>query len=127
MPFVRRNYPRISPTKPLTVIIHVDGKALHNPVAKNISMGGMCVVVEDHIKEQQAGSLEVRYECDNEVFGFKVDFSIPWAKSIDQETNTQEFGIKFSNINPQDMQSLGRILIDYMRINGDENVSTFPL
>ena len=43
MTYKRRNYPRISMQEPITVIVTVNGRDLHNAQAENISMGGMLI------------------------------------------------------------------------------------
>lgn len=127
MPFIRRNYPRITLKKPISVNVEVNGTILHNAIVNNICMGGMCITIEGPIEKHQTGSLELMHECDNEELSFRAKFSIRWVKPAVSSVNTWDFGVKFTSIDPIDLQNLGRIIVDYMKNNSNENVSALPV
>ncbi len=122
MPYIRRNYPRVSLAEPVTVIIKINDRTLHNAVANNLSMGGMCITIEDNIEKQQNGTLEITHECDEEMLCFKAEFAIQWIKPANSDKKTRQFGIKFTYFDSADQSKLARIIIDQIRKNsvGDD-------
>ncbi len=111
MSFVRRNYPRIPIEK--SVIVSIGGRELAHAECRNISMGGMCISVKDTVLQDQDGSVELIYECENDSLTFKGEFKICWVKPIDNET--QEFGFKFTYYDSTGLTVLARIVLDQLQ------------
>ena len=111
MPFIRRNYPRIPLNIPVTITIN--DTILHEAVCKNISMGGMCISVEENsVKEQEKGTVELHYQCDEETIDFTGEFTIRWLH-VD-ENNHSEFGLQFTYYDSSNSTSLARIVLNQL-------------
>ncbi len=111
MSFTRRNYPRMPLNLPVRVMI--DGTWLDDAVCKNISMGGMCISVEDSIvKNQQIGKVELHLYHDDEEIVFSGEFVIKWIKL--SKNNTTEFGLQFTYYDSLNSTNLARIVLNQL-------------
>ncbi len=108
MSIIRRNYQRIPLNIPVTIIIN--DRTLHEAVCKNISMGGMCISVEDtSVDKHENGKVELNYHCEEEIIQFKGEFAIKWL--LGEENNHCEFGLQFTYYDPSNSTNLARIVL----------------
>ena len=113
MSFIRRNYPRIPLNLPVTIIIN--DKPQNNAICKNISMGGMCITVEDTVEREQNGRVEFLYHCeDGEEIAFKGEFTVKWLHEMGNDC--KEFGIQFTYYDPSNLTKLARIVLNQMTV-----------
>lgn len=113
MDFIQRNYPRVPVQTPITVTI--DNHVLKNAQCINISMGGMCVAVNDTIEEQQKGTVELEIEFENERINFKGEFTVQWISGKDLNSREKNFGLKFTYYDSANLTNLARIIVDLLR------------
>lgn len=115
MAFTQRNYPRIDLQSPVTVT--VNGRVLEGAECVNVSMGGICIQVNEAIEEQQKGTVEMEYECDDEKINFKGEFVICWIKPAGSE---KQFGLQFTYYDSKSLTNLARIIITQVSRNGNK-------
>ena len=111
MSIIRRNYQRIPLNIPVTIII--TDYTLQEAVCKNISMGGMCISVEDSsVEKQENGKVELNYHCEEEIIQFKGEFTIKWLYV--GENNHREFGMQFTYYDASNSTNLARIVLNQL-------------
>lgn len=109
MAFIQRNYPRIDIQFP--VKITVNGCLLEGAKCVNISMGGMCIQVDETVEEQQTGFIEIEHYCDDGKVTFKGDFVIRWINSGTSDKPEKRFGLQFTYYDSNNLTNLARIII----------------
>ena len=115
MSFIQRNYPRIDLRSPVNVT--VNDRVLEGTECINISMGGMCIQVDAAIEQQQKGTVEMEYECDDEKVTFKGEFVIRWIKPAASEGPERQFGLQFTYYDAKSLSNLARIIITQISEN----------
>jgi len=113
--FIQRNYPRIDLRSPVTIT--VNDRVLEDAECINISMGGMCIQVDEAIEQQQKGTVEMEYDCGDEKVTFKGDFVIRWIKPVTAERPEKQFGLQFTYYDAKSLSNLARIIITQISEN----------
>ena len=117
MSFIQRNYPRIDLRSPVSITMNE--RVLEGAECINISMGGMCIQVDEAIEQQQKGTVEMEYDCGDEKVTFKGEFVIRWIKPVTSERPEKQFGLQFTYYDSKSLTNLARIIIT--QVSRDEN------
>lgn len=115
MAFIQRNYPRIDMRLPVSIT--VNERILEGAECVNISMGGMCIQVDEAIEQQQKGIVEMEYDCDDEKVHFKGEFVIRWIKPAGSDGSERQFGLQFTYYDSKSLTNLARIIITQVSRN----------
>ncbi|MGD9200356.1 MAG: PilZ domain-containing protein [Chitinispirillia bacterium] len=98
---------------PITVQVSVrfGDNFLEGSECSDISLGGMCVVVNDKIsKNNNAGVVMLVQKCGEETVFFESDFVRLWDNLVYTDSNDTRLGIRFKNIDQKNFDSLCKIL-----------------
>lgn len=105
----RRKYQRY----PVTVQISVrfGENFLEGSECSDISLGGMCVVVNEKIKEKSNnGVVMLVQKCGDEVIFFESDFVRLWDNLVYFNSKDTRLGIRFRNVDMKNFDSLCKII-----------------
>lgn len=105
----RRKYQRYPVT--VQVSVRYGENFLEGTECSDISLGGMCVVVNDKIEQKfDAGVVMLVQKCGEETVFFESDFVRLWDNLVYFNKNDTRLGIRFKNIDPKNFDSLCKIL-----------------
>jgi c-di-GMP-binding flagellar brake protein YcgR len=77
----------------------------------NISMGGMCLLLEEKITKKLVGRVRMTFEFYGEINEFCAGFSVVWTGAERPNVPLKQAGIQFSAIDFENRSSLTRIII----------------
>lgn len=87
-----------------------DGNSL-KALCLNISMGGMCLLLEDEIESSKPGSVKLLFEQNGEALEFCARFSIAWTNKQRPEIPSKHAGIQFVGLDNTKRSVLTRIMV----------------
>ena len=98
---------------PITVQVSVKigDSFLEGTECSDISLGGMCVVVNNKINRNYTSGIVVLVQkCGEETVSFESDFVRLWDNLVYFDSNDTRLGIRFKNIDKDNFDSLCKIL-----------------
>ena len=105
----RRKYPRYPVIKQLSV--RFNNTFLNGTECSDISLGGMCIVVEDKIDEKyKYGIVFLVQKYGEEVIFFESKFMKMWDNPVYVDRNDTRMGVKFLDVDDKNLKSLSRIV-----------------
>lgn len=88
-----------------------DDSFLNGTECSDISLGGMCVVLDERIeKKQKYGIIMMVHKYGDEVVMFESRFVRLWDRPVFVDRNDTRMGIKFIDLDPKNFDSLCRII-----------------
>ncbi len=104
----RRRYPRV----PLAadIAVRMKGQLLKGSVCSNVSMGGMCIVFQNHFEEGGFGKVWLTQNYPDESVVFEADFQKLWVRPITLDQNQKRMGVSFVELHPHHRDNLWRIV-----------------
>ncbi|MBN1131306.1 MAG: PilZ domain-containing protein [Chitinispirillaceae bacterium] len=115
MSFVQREHYRVPINVPVRIELGPD--AVLEATCKDISMGGMGLLLEKEITPSSYGMVRMQYEQEHRKILFTAKFSVAWSRA-----EPRSAGIKFVEIDGNSQSSLAQILIN--RLQELEGTST---
>ncbi len=105
----RRKYPRHPVIEQLSV--RFNNTFLNGTECSDISLGGMCIVVEDKIDEKNKyGIVFLVQKYGEEVIFFESKFMKMWGNLVYVDRNDTRMGVKFLDVDDKNLKSLSRIV-----------------
>lgn len=90
-----------------------DGRSLKG-ICLNISMGGMCLSLENEITRDMPGRVRILFEQDEETIEFCAGFSIAWTRSEKPDIPFRHAGIQFVGLDNANRSCLTKIIISQL-------------
>ena len=105
----RRKYTRYPVIEQLSV--RFNNTFLKRTECTDLSMGGMCIVVEDKIDEiANYGIVFLVQKYGEEVIFFESKFIIMWDRRVSADRDDIRLGVKFFDVDDENLNSLSRIV-----------------
>ncbi len=105
----RRKERRLSVTEQLSV--RFNDEFLEGTECSDISLGGMCIVVDDPIKKNiKYGTVMLVRKYDKETIFFESKFVRLWDNLVYIDRKDTRLGVKFVDLDSKNFTSLDRIL-----------------
>ncbi len=92
------------------ITLTIDDVILYGTECKNISKGGMCVVVGDRLDECDDGMLIMVNKYKDEVIYFKANFIVSWNNILSPNQMSTKIGIAFKDLDSRNREALERII-----------------
>jgi c-di-GMP-binding flagellar brake protein YcgR len=115
MSFVQREHYRVPIHVPVKIELGPD--AMLEATCKDISMGGMGLLLDRDIQPSSFGMVRMQYDQDDRKVTFTARFSVAWARS-----EPCSAGIKFVEFDGSSKTTLAQILVN--RLQELEGTST---
>ena len=96
----------------LRLSVEIGDTTFDTTECSNISLGGMCIVVDDKVdKSEKYGTLTLLQKSDEEEVCFNAKLLILWSnfKYIDRNDTTR-VGVKFKDLDPENIKKLQKII-----------------
>ena len=120
MSYKQREHYRIPFDAP--VRIELSGNANVDGICRDISMGGMGLLLYGNIEPKSCGLITMRYEQEERKIIFSAKFSVAWAQPECPDPLKKRAGIQFIEIDESNKTALARILVK--RLQAMEGTST---
>jgi c-di-GMP-binding flagellar brake protein YcgR len=98
------------PLESRAVVETNDGRSV-NGVCLNISMGGMCLSLEDEIAGDMPGTVRILFEQEGESIEFRARFSIAWTRTERLDIPFKHAGIQFVGLDNENRSCLTKIIV----------------
>lgn len=92
------------------VTITMNDVILDGTECRNISMGGMCIAIEDKLDNWKNGLLIMVHKFDEEVIFFSSKFRVLWKNMEPSDRKESLIGVHFHETDPKNFEFLSRII-----------------
>ena len=120
MSFVQREHYRVPCNVPVT--IEIGRNAVLEATCRDISMGGMGLLLQNEIAPRSQGLVKMRYEQEDRKILFTAKFSVAWALPEKPDPLRKRVGIQFLDVDEDNKSNLAHILVK--RLQELEGTST---
>ena len=92
------------------ITLTMNDSILNETECRNISLGGMCITVNDKIDNLENGLLIMVHKFDEEIIFFTTKFKVSWNNTNFPNRKEALFGVNFTDIDPKNLDFLSRII-----------------
>lgn len=92
------------------VTVTMNDVILNDTECINISMGGMCLAINDKLDNWKDGLLILVHKFDKEVIFFSSKFRVLWKNMKSSKKEDSLIGINFQETDPKNFEFLSRII-----------------
>ncbi|MBF0429771.1 MAG: PilZ domain-containing protein [Fibrobacteria bacterium] len=104
----RRKYPRL--LFKAKVEVSIAGRKLSSSICENISVGGMCLIVNDFLPEDVYGNVVLEKKIGKTLITFESKFLRLWDKLVKPGKSSRYIGVKFLEMNEKNASALSTLI-----------------